>query len=155
MTTPTGGSRIMNEDKDKRAYVFLIIQSLLCFLLAVMLIAAVMDIYRTGVAVQAENPLAAIFSREIVAEHARLIVPLFFAVIGSSIAGLILGAKDENGLGPVKGGKVENKAYEGNTIRRVLLVAAVALIIAGVFNGSALDVFGKAVKICTECVGLG
>ena len=130
----------MNEDKDKRAYVFLVIQSLLCFLLAVMLIAAVMDIYRTGVAVQAENPL---------------IVPLFFAVIGSSIAGLILGAKDENGLGPVKGGKVENKAYEGNTIRRVLLVAAVALIIAGVFNGSALDVFGKAVKICTECVGLG
>ena len=128
----------MNEDKDKRAYVFLVIQSLLCFLLAVMLIAAVMDIYRTGVAVQAENPL-----------------PLFFAVIGSSIAGLILGAKDENGLGPVKGGKVENKAYEGNTIRRVLLVAAVALIIAGVFNGSALDVFGKAVKICTECVGLG
>ena len=123
----------MNEDKDKRAYVFLVIQSLLCFLLAVMLIAAVMDIYRTGVAVQAENP----------------------PVIGSSIAGLILGAKDENGLGPVKGGKVENKAYEGNTIRRVLLVAAVALIIAGVFNGSALDVFGKAVKICTECVGLG
>ena len=46
----------MNEDKDKRAYVFLVIQSLLCFLLAVMLIAAVMDIYRTGVAVQAENP---------------------------------------------------------------------------------------------------
>lgn len=155
MTTPTGGSRIMNEDKDKRAYVFLIIQSLLCFLLAVMLIAAVMGIYRAGVAVQAENPLAAIFSREVVAEHARLIVPLFFAVIGSSIAGLILGAKDENGLGPVKGGKVENKAYEGNTIRRLLLVAAVALIIAGVFNGSALDVFGKAVKICTECVGLG
>ena len=76
-------------------------------------------------------------------------------MIGSSIAGLILGAKDENGLGPVKGGKVENKAYEGNTIRRVLLVAAIVLIIAGVFNGSALDVFGKAVKICTECVGLG
>ena len=32
---------------------------------------------------------------------------------------------------------------------------AVALIVAGVFNGSARDVFGKAVKICTECVGLG
>ena len=36
-----------------------------------------------------------------------------------------------------------------------LLVLAVALIAAGVFNGSARDVFGKAVKICTECVGLG
>lgn len=41
------------------------------------------------------------------------------------------------------------------TLRVVLLVLAVALIVAGVFNGSARDVFGKAVKICTECVGLG
>ena len=29
------------------------------------------------------------------------------------------------------------------------------LIAAGMRNGSAKDVFGKAVKICTECVGLG
>ena len=35
------------------------------------------------------------------------------------------------------------------------IVLAVALIIAGICNGSARDVFGKAVKICTECVGLG
>ena len=40
-------------------------------------------------------------------------------------------------------------------LRVVLLVLAAALIVAGVFNGSARDVFGKAVKICTECVGLG
>ena len=31
----------------------------------------------------------------------------------------------------------------------------VMLLVLGVFNGSARDVFGKAVKICTECVGLG
>ena len=37
----------------------------------------------------------------------------------------------------------------------VLLIASIALIAAGVFNGSARDVFGKAVKICTECIGLG
>ncbi len=40
-------------------------------------------------------------------------------------------------------------------LRTALFVLAVVLIIAGVFNGSARDVFGKAVKICTECVGLG
>ena len=40
-------------------------------------------------------------------------------------------------------------------LRAAVLVLAVCLIIAGVFNGSARDVFGKAVKICTECVGLG
>ena len=145
----------MNEEKDKKVRIFLIIQSLLCFFLAVMLIAAVMGIYRDGTALKAQDPLVSIFSREIVAQRARFIVPLLFAIFGSSVAGLILGAKDENGLGPAQGGKVENKVYEGNTIRKVLLAAAVVLIIAGVFNGSALDVFGKAVKICTECVGLG
>ena len=145
----------MNEEKDKKVRIFLIIQSLLCFFLAVMLIAAVMGIYRDGTALKAQDPLVSIFSREIVAQRARFIVPLLFAIFGSSVAGLILGAKDENGLGPAKGGKVENKVFEGRTIRRVMLAAAVVLIIAGVFNGSALDVFGKAVKICTECVGLG
>ncbi|MBO6039679.1 MAG: thioredoxin [Oscillospiraceae bacterium] len=40
-------------------------------------------------------------------------------------------------------------------VRTVLLIAAIVLIIAGLFNGSARDVFSKAVRICTECVGLG
>jgi len=62
-----------------------------------------------------------------------------------------------------KSGGVQPKAKEKEararvnvrTLRVVLLVLAAALIAAGVFNGSAHDVFGKAVKICTECVGLG
>ena len=37
----------------------------------------------------------------------------------------------------------------------IIVVAAVVLIIAGVLNGSALDVLYKAITICTECVGLG
>lgn len=40
-------------------------------------------------------------------------------------------------------------------LRLAVFALAVCLIVAGVFNGSARDVFGKAVKICTECVGLG
>ena len=39
--------------------------------------------------------------------------------------------------------------------RAVIIAAAVILIIAGVLNGSARDVFYKAITICTECVGLG
>ena len=136
---------------------FLIIQSVVCILLAVLLIAAVIGIYQNGSAVRAENPLAAIFSREIAAKRFSPIAPLFFASVGSAVAGLILDAKDENGLKPVKGGKVENKApgKKERTIRLVLLAVAVVMIVAGIFNGSARDVFGKAVKICTECVGLG
>ena len=49
-------------------------------------------------------------------------------------------------------------AVSGKEIRRensVAQKAAALLLAAGLFNGSAGDVFGKAVKICTECVGLG
>ena len=40
-------------------------------------------------------------------------------------------------------------------IRRVLLVAAVIFVILGVQNGSMKDVLVKAIRICTEGVGLG
>ncbi len=39
--------------------------------------------------------------------------------------------------------------------RCVLISLAAALIIAGAMNGGAGDVLGKAIKICTECIGLG
>ncbi len=37
----------------------------------------------------------------------------------------------------------------------VLVAAAVLLIVFGVINGGARDVFAKAVRICSECIGLG
>ena len=40
-------------------------------------------------------------------------------------------------------------------VQAVIVVVAVVLIIAGVFNGGARDVLYKAIAICTECVGLG
>ena len=40
-------------------------------------------------------------------------------------------------------------------VRRVLLAAAVCFIIMGIMNGSMKDVLVKAIRICTECVGLG
>ncbi len=36
-----------------------------------------------------------------------------------------------------------------------LFAAALALIVLGVLNGSARDVLAKAIKICSECIGLG
>lgn len=36
-----------------------------------------------------------------------------------------------------------------------LLAAALLLIVLGVMNGGARDVLAKAVKICSECIGLG
>lgn len=40
-------------------------------------------------------------------------------------------------------------------VRAVVLLTAVVLIGMGVFNGGMRDVLGKAIKICTECIGLG
>ena len=160
----------------KNVRLFLIIQSILYILLAGLLIAAVIGIYKDGAALRAEDPLAAIFSREIAAKALRKIAPAFFGAVGITVAGLILGVKSEEETGeegdgsvsPVSWGKrrhrtvpcllpgiAENKVSGAKKVRMVLLIAAIALIAAGVFNGSARDVFGKAVKICTECIGLG
>ena len=47
------------------------------------------------------------------------------------------------------------RASRTGAIQAALIVAALALIVAGAINGSARDVLYKAISICTECVGLG
>ena len=65
-------------------------------------------------------------------------------------------AEKNAGMSPeAKKKKTKPSARNTRLLRTALLTLALVLIIAGVFNGSARDVFGKAVKICTECVGLG
>lgn len=39
--------------------------------------------------------------------------------------------------------------------RLVILAVAILLIAFGIFNGGMRDTLGKAIKICTECIGLG
>ena len=48
-----------------------------------------------------------------------------------------------------------SKPIVKNVARAALLVAAAALIAAGVRNGGMFDVLVKAINICTECIGLG
>jgi hypothetical protein len=40
-------------------------------------------------------------------------------------------------------------------LRLAVVAVAVCFIVIGIFNGSANDVLTKAIKICTECIGLG
>ena len=50
------------------------------------------------------------------------------------------------------------KLREGHAtllVRCAVLVLAIVFIIVGIFNGGMADVLGKAVRICTECIGLG
>ena len=144
-----------------RTRIILIIQSALCILLAVLLAVTALVIYRQGLAAQAADPLSPIYTREKAAAALVPVWPLLAVSLGLTITGLFLGVRDRNAEKPSRF-RPENKkeqtkplARKTRQLRTALLILAAVLIIAGVFNGSAKDVFGKAVKICTECVGLG
>ena len=47
------------------------------------------------------------------------------------------------------------KSNDAVYIRCALIFTAVVLIVLGIFNDGIGDVYGKAVRICTECIGLG
>ena len=49
----------------------------------------------------------------------------------------------------------ETSAKWQKPVRIILLLAAAAMIAAGVLNGSMRDVWGKAINLCLECVGIG
>ena len=158
-------------DKKK---LFLALQSVLCIALTALMIAAVLCLFFKGAALQEEDPLAWIFTREKLAASLRPILPLLLAALALTLTGLVLGIRDEKGEKPVGNGALPRKASRlaagageeerckqkglpsrTALLRLLLLVLAAAMIAAGLLNGSAGDVLGKAIKICTECVGLG
>lgn len=51
--------------------------------------------------------------------------------------------------------KMELPKYAIYVVQTVLLITAAILIVFGIFNGGMQDVLQKAIKICTECIGLG
>lgn len=59
-----------------------------------------------------------------------------------------------NGIQP---GKTEHKEkkVDVTVVRCVIAAVAVIFIILGIVNEGYVDVLGKAIKICTECIGLG
>lgn len=147
-----------------RAKVYLVIQALLCILLVTLLSVAAVRIFREGSARKAQNPGEIIYVPEEVSAKFAPIAPLFFAALGFAGAGLVLGIKDEDAEKPVKNVKKEKENGAGVPVRApekkwvlqaVIVVVAAALIVAGVINQSARDVLYKAVRICSECIGLG
>ena len=55
----------------------------------------------------------------------------------------------------------EKKPQSGQEQKRVTIVRTVLFLLAlicmvhGIMNGSMTDVLNKAIRICTECIGLG
>lgn len=144
--------------------VFLIIQSILCILIAGILAAGAIRIYLEGSAWQAAgHPADWIYTREKAAAAIAPVLPLILISFIMTIAGHYLGIRDEESEKPARDVEILpdfNKAGPERLkkrvlIRRVLLAAAVCFVVMGIFNGSMRDVLVKAIKICTECVGLG
>ena len=85
-----------------RTRIYLILQAVLCVLLVFLLAGSAVTIYREGTARKVEHPLEPIYTREIVAEKAAPIAPLFFIAVGLLAAGLVLDIKDENANRPAE-----------------------------------------------------
>ena len=137
---------------------FLIVSSVLWVLTVLLLAGAVIGLYREGTALQGADPLAWIFTRERAAERLLPILPLAVLCLGLTVAGLVSGVREEKpGPKPLE----PDYSVGSKTVRRVrslqitFLALASVLIVAGVCNGSAGDMFAKAIRICTECIGLG
>ena len=144
--------------------VFLIVQSILCILIAGILAAGAVRIYMEGSAWQAAgHPADWIYTREKAAAVIAPVLPLILISFIMTIAGRYLGIRDEEAEKPARDVEITpgfNKAgpeklAKRSLIRRILLAAAVCFVVMGIFNGSMRDVLVKAIKICTECVGLG
>lgn len=152
-----------------RTKLFLIVQAVLCAVTAVLLAAGALSLYLDGAAKQAEGDLFYyMFTRERVGARLLPILPLLFCAFGLTVAGVILGIKDENAEKPVRDekllrnlGSIREKAVHQQAdqktriLRTAVLVIALILIVIGILNGGLEDVLAKGAAICTECVGLG
>ncbi len=152
-----------------RTKLFLIIQAALCTVIAILLAAGALSLYLDGAAKQAEGDLFYyMFTREKAGAKLLPVLPLLFCALGLTVAGIILGIKDENAdkpardekllrdLGSIRERAVHQQADQKTQIlRTAVLVIALVLIVIGIINGGLEDVLAKGAAICTECVGLG
>ena len=57
---------------------------------------------------------------------------------------------------PCEEGQEQNDEDVLGLVAKIIIIALSAIfILLGVLNGGMADVLGKAIKICTECIGLG
>lgn len=131
------------------------IEALLCAALCCLLAAGALRLYFGGTADGTEW----LYTREKAVRTLRPALPLLLAILGLAVLGRAMGLKAESlpQAGPLRAPAAQKTPSEARlrAARLALLVAALALILAGILNGSMRDVLYKAINICTECVGLG
>jgi hypothetical protein len=153
-------------ETEKKRRLFLLISTVAVITLyAVITVAISLDFSRYTVAT-CNDDVAALSL--IIFPPALIIVG--FAVIVTSLYTKSLARaseiyKAEINLGNAEGEGVsdcEIVAFVNKNEEKILLVTRLSLVLVavifialGIFNGGMADVLGKAIKICTECIGLG
>ena len=145
------------------------VQAALCAVIAILLAAGALSLYLDGAAKQAEGDLFYyMFTRERAGAKLLPVLPLLCCAVGLTVAGVLLGIRDENEDKPVRDekllrdlGSIQERAVNQQAdrktviLRTAVLVIALILIVIGIINGGLEDVLAKGAAVCTECVGLG
>lgn len=131
-----------------------IITTVIIALLAVYPVIYYADVSHFGVTDINGDILAGVLVALIPAAIALVLVYITTLVCNASILRQIEVYKANS----VKPDKVTHPQHNDNKIkilRCVLAGVAVAMIVLGIANDGVADVLGKAIRICTECIGLG
>ncbi len=135
--------------------------AVLTLLLCVSLCAGVLTLYLNGLSRRAalQSTNEPIFTREETGRMLLWISPLFALWLAASVAaGLLNGREKARRSVPVPRLRGPMKGQEETGGRRLtrlaLYLLAAALIAAGICFGGVKEVLYKAIRICSECIGL-
>ncbi len=145
-----------------RKKTLLYIQSVLCIIIAVMLVASCLSMYIEGVSLRADDPMADIYTINGIIDRLSPVIPVFIATVIVTVINAILGVKDDGADRAVVNIDIKPNTVTADThekhlhnLRLLIFIISIVCMIIGIFNGSMMDVFVKASRICTECIGLG
>ena len=151
-----------------RKKIFLIVQAVLCALIAGLLAAAALRLYFSGNGNHAGELFDHIYTREKAGAALLPVLPLLLVSLAMTVTGIVLGIRDENADKPVRDPKLlrdlgevyrcaarREDARGTRYLRTAVLALALVLIVLGILNGGLEDVLAKGAAICTECIGLG
>lgn len=146
--------RFVSKEKIKRIHlIYGCVTAALVILVAAALIVSCVGIYRSG-----NSP----FSVEVVAAALRKIaVPgwiCLLSVIGGILLQILLPLPEERTKAiryPSRKSHRQDNPKVTRILRCAMFAASLLLIVLGIANSGYADVLGKAIRICTECIGLG
>jgi len=129
--------------------------AILTLLLASVVIACTLDIYRQGIEARTVRPDADIYTSRAVAAHFRIILPFLVAWLVWLLVSIVYKLRNKEEKVQNRGSNEGIAVYGPLWLTLVLIGIALLFIVLGIMNGGLRDVLVKAVNICSECIGLG